>query len=472
MTGPPPEGGGDAGPPTRRWGLRIRVTIAFALLGFVVVSMLAVTTYFLARDYLVEQRERSAARQAFLNARLVRDVLLVAPDDPAGAVALLELSPRSQAAFVRDGTWYGQSDVLGPETLPAGFATFVSEGQAAHQRIQLAGAKRYVVGLPIPAVDGIYYEAFSLSELGDTLEALRNVLLVGAVLAPLAAAVLGLWASRLVLRPVGEVSTAAARIAEGDLGTRLEPSPDPDLGRMSQSFNAMVDELTERMERDRRFAGDVSHELRSPLTTMSAAASVLSGRSEEMSPRTRQAATLVVEEIDRFQELVEALLELSRMQAGSTDSVDAEPTQMGELVLRSVPRSRAHDVAVRIAPDVDVGPVVVERRRVERIVVNLLDNAEEHGGGQIRLSVTRRDGMIRITVEDEGPGIRSEDRERIFERFARGAKSGSRGDSLGSGLGLALVAEHVKLLHGRVWAEDRDDGPGARFVVEIPERPA
>ena len=126
------------------------------------------------------------------------------------------------------------------------------------------------------------------------------------MLAPLAAGLLGLWASRLVLRPVGDVSAAAARIAAGDLGARLEPSPDPDLGGCRESFNSMVDELTERMERDERFAGDVSHELRSPLTTLSTAASVLDRRAEEMSPRTQRAAELVVEEIERFQELVEA----------------------------------------------------------------------------------------------------------------------------------------------------------------------
>ena len=91
-------------------------------------------------------------------------------------------------------------------------------------------------------------------------------------------------------------------------------------------------------------------------------------------------------------------------------------------------------------------PAFVERRRLERIVVNLLDNAQEHGAPPIRLSVTRRDGVITMVVEDHGPGIRPEDRERIFERFARGRRAGSRGDSLGSGLGLALVAEHVRLL--------------------------
>lgn len=456
---------------TRRWGLRIRVTVAFALIALVIVSVLALTTYVLARRYLVEQRERSATRQAYLNARLVRDVLLIAPDDPDRALDLLDLSPRSQAAFLRRGEWSGQTELFGEGVVEPGFLALVEGGQAAHQRVELAGEQRFLIGIPLPAVGGAYYEAFSLAELRDTLGALRTVLALGTVLAPIAAGLLGLWAGRLVLRPVHDVGNAAALIAAGDLAARLDPDPDPDLGRMSASFNAMVDQLTERMERDRRLAGDVSHELRSPLTTLAAAASVLDGRRDEMSPRTQRAAALVVAEIARFEELVEALLELSRMQAGA-DAADAQPTRFGELVIHSVGRSRARDVVVRIAPDVDFEPVPVQRRRIERVVVNLLDNAAEHGGPPIRLLVSRGDGAVRLVVEDHGPGIRPADRLRVFERFARGHRAGSRGDSLGSGLGLALVAEHVRLLGGRVWVEEADPPPGARFVVEIPDRRA
>jgi two-component system sensor histidine kinase MtrB len=458
----------DASPALRRWGLRVRATFAFAILSLVVVSTLSIVTYIVAERYLLQQRERSATRQAFLNARLVRDLLVDPAEQPGEALSLLELTPRSQAAFVREGTWYGQTDVIGAGTLPAELGRIVGSGNAAHQRVDLAGERRLLVGIPLPAADGVYFELFSFRELTDTLAALRTALVVGIVLTPLAAGLLGLWASRLVLRPVGDVSTAAARIAGGDLDARLEVWPDPDLQRVSESFNSMVEALTDRIERDQRFAGDVSHELRSPLTTLATAASVLRSRREELTERTRHAADLVVDEIERFEELVEALLELSRMQAGA-DSVRAEDTQIGELILHAVARSRARDVAVRIAPDVDTAPVVVERRRVERVIVNLLDNAQEHGGGHIRLVAERLPGRVRIAVEDEGPGIQPEDRRRIFERFARGRRAGSRGDSLGSGLGLALVAEHVRLLQGRVWVEDRLPDPGARFVFELPD---
>ena len=111
-----------------------------------------------------------------------------------------------------------------------------------------------------------------------------------------------------------------------------------------------------------------------------------------------------------------------------------------------------------------------DRRRLDRIVANLLDNADKYGGGAVRLAVCSRDGHARIEVDDTGPGVPEELRERVFERFSRGARAGRRGQGAGSGLGLALVAQHVRRMGGRVWVEDRPGG-GARFVVEIPQAP-
>jgi signal transduction histidine kinase len=455
----------------RRVGLRVRVTVAFAVLSMVVVLALSLVTYFLAQHYLLQQRERSATRQAFLNARLVRDALVGSSVAPTEALELLELSPRSQAAFVRADQWYGTTVALGPGRLPSRFITLVNAGTAAHQRLELVGERRFVIGVPITAADGVYIESFSLGELEDTLMVLRNVLIACVLVTPVAAGLLGLWASRRVLRPVGEVSSAAAQIAAGDLDARLKPPGDPDLARMATSFNAMVDALTERMERDERFAGDVSHELRSSLTTLAAAASVLEARRDELSPQNRQAVELVIGEVDQFRELVEALLELSRLQAGA-DALHLEPVRLGELILHVARNTATDSLAVEIAPSVDESPVIVDKRRLERVLTNLLVNASEHAGGATRVTAERDGDRVRIAIEDEGPGVRPEDRALIFERFARGRRAGSRGSTFGTGLGLALVAEHVRLHQGRVWVEDRPCSPGARFVVELPVEPS
>jgi signal transduction histidine kinase len=114
--------------------------------------------------------------------------------------------------------------------------------------------------------------------------------------------------------------------------------------------------------------------------------------------------------------------------------------------------------------------VMGDRRRLDRVVANLLDNADRHAGGAVRLAVCRRNGRVRIEVDDAGPGVDEGQRERVFDRFARDASAGQRRHGGGTGLGLALVAQHVQYHRGAVWIEDRPGG-GARFVVELPEVP-
>jgi signal transduction histidine kinase len=112
--------------------------------------------------------------------------------------------------------------------------------------------------------------------------------------------------------------------------------------------------------------------------------------------------------------------------------------------------------------------VLTDKRRVSRIVTNLVENAEQHGQGVQAVTVTRRDAVARIVVDDGGTGVPPTERDQVFDRFFRGAAAGRRGGGSGTGLGLALVAEHVRLLRGRVWVEDAIPEPGARFVVELP----
>ena len=110
-----------------------------------------------------------------------------------------------------------------------------------------------------------------------------------------------------------------------------------------------------------------------------------------------------------------------------------------------------------------------DKRRLVRVITNLLDNARKYGGGATSVQLERTPTGLRIAVEDNGPGVPEEERDLIFDRFSRGAGSSRRAGSEGVGLGLSLVAEHVALHRGRVWVENRSDGQeGARFVVEIP----
>ncbi|OWY60728.1 hypothetical protein B7486_67635, partial [cyanobacterium TDX16] len=167
------------------------------------------------------------------------------------------------------------------------------------------------------------------------------------------------------------------------------------------------------------------------------------------------------------QQLVTDLLEISRVDAGQVH-LEREPVDVAELVIQTVSAS-PHPVPVRIDDDATEVILDVDKRRLVRVLDNLLDNAEKHGGGATGVTLTKVDGHVMIAVEDAGPGVDDEDRRRVFHRFSRGSGAGRRGSADGVGLGLALVDEHIRLHGGEVRIEDRPDGAqGARFVVELP----
>ena len=231
----------------------------------------------------------------------------------------------------------------------------------------------------------------------------------------------------------------------------------------------MADAVQARIEREARFASDVSHELRSPITALAAAAEVIDGRRGELPDRTQQALDVVVGQVRRFDAMVIDLLELSRIDAGATD-LHTEEVDLEALCRRIAARNGFAELPIDVtrapAPTAPPSPRVIDKMRFERIVANLLENAAHHGGGPVRISIEPTDGpFLLVAVEDAGPGVARGERARIFERFARGSAARHR---VGTGLGLALVAEHATAQGGEAWVEDRPGG-GARFVVRVPK---
>ena len=429
--------------------------------------MLSILTYELTERYLLRQREQSANRQAHLNARIVAGSLLGPEPDPAAAVDALDVPPGNRVVLGYQHRWIGTSVGVGRDELPRDVRAQVQAGRSARAQAELLGHSKLVVGVPLVDGDAQYYEIFSLDELRHTMGVIRNSLLAAAALTTVAAGLVGFWASRRVLRPLSDVAAAAQRVAEGDLSTKLDETADDDLAVLTSSFNTMVEGLKERIDRDARFVGNVSHELRSPLTTLTTSAEVLHARRDALGERSRVVLDVLVEDIDRFRRLVEDLLELSRADASAATGAP-EPVQVGQLVRHVVHSLELGESIIDSDPDAEASCIMGDKRRLERLLVNLLDNAGTHGGGVVRVGVINRGAVVRLEIDDAGPGIPAEERTRIFERFYRGAAAGRRSSTSGAGLGLALVADYARANGGRVWTESHD-GEGARFVVELPK---
>jgi two-component system sensor histidine kinase MtrB len=452
-----------------RFGLRSRIAFAFALGAFLLSLLLSVATYGLVRSNLVSARESSATSQTYFNARVVRDQLRSQSQTEQAVIESLVSPAGASPVLFRNGQWFAVTLERGRAQLPAELREEVLAGHPARMRFRLDDHTHVAIGIPLAGVKAAYFEIASMEDTERSLGSIGiSLAAAAATVTTIAGAFLGTWASRRVLRPLGHVSAAAVAIAGGRLDTRVAPIEDPDLGTLVNSFNDMASALQERIERDARFASDVSHELRSPLTTLTTSVSVLEARRDELSDRARAALDLLSADVKRFSAMVEDLLEISRFDAGAA-VLHLETVRISELVLQAVASIGQADVPVTISANAAACTVAVDKRRLVRILANLIGNAERHGGGCAQVNIELVGHDVRIGVEDAGAGVDTGDRERIFERFARGADAaGRRGTGEGVGLGLALVREHVNLHGGRVWVEDAPSGTGARFVVELP----
>lgn len=452
--------------PLRRVGLRVRLVATFALGALVLCLVLAITSFTVTRGYLLSQRERTAERAAQSHADAIVDGLTTRGAAVAPVLAALRLSDGTQSLLHYRGQWYTSAVGVGPDDIPSDLRRLVSAGQGQHQRIALGGGPVVVTGLPMKPIDAQYYEIASLNELNSTLRTLSGVLVIAAAIVTLFGAGAGLWTSRRLLRPLTRLADTSREIAGGRLEARMGSSPDRQLAVLSTAFNDMADALQQRIDREVRFTADVSHELRSPLTTVFTALSVLEGRRDELSERGRAALSLLSSEVQRFGQLVEDLLEISRIDAGA--SADLESACVAQIVLRAE-RLTAITPTVQIEVDAEVMDACIlgDKRRLERMIVNLLDNAGRYAASSVCIGLDRVGPNLRLWVEDDGPGIPAGDRERVFDRFYRANSGGRRGEGGGAGLGLALVRETVRLHKGAIWVEDSARG-GAKFVATFP----
>jgi two-component system sensor histidine kinase MtrB len=279
-------------------------------------------------------------------------------------------------------------------------------------------------------------------------------------------------ATRRVLSPVRQLAEAAQQLADGDLSVRLPTVGHDELTELIERFNYManslehsIDDLRQMGTRARQFAGDVSHELRTPLAAMTAVTDVLDEHALAVVDDSGQAARLVSQEIRHLNRLVEALIEISRFDAGTADLV-IDDIDVGVALERCLAaRGWTEDVTVH-------GPAqlraALDPRRLDVIVANLVGNAVRHGGPPIVVTVSRdersRPAFLRIEVRDHGPGIAAEAQPHVFQRFFKAETA--RGRSTGSGLGLAIAWENARL-HGGTIEVANGAGGGAVFVATL-----
>jgi signal transduction histidine kinase len=456
----------------RHTALRLRAALAFGLLSLVLSAALSTAAYGLVRSNLLEERREVAERQAYTNARLLRTRIDPLPEDMSSLLAGLQVGSGGDTLVNVDELWFSSSLEVTDAVLPASLVEVVDQGRSAVQTVERDDEPAMVVGVPIATASAGYYELTSLAAVSSTLRALAGSLFVAGLVATVAGAALGAALSTVILSPLRRFATVATRISAGETGgaARLDAAGDADLEPLASSFNEMLDELDERIERERRFASDVSHEIRGPVAALASAVSVVDRRRDQLPSEIVPVVDALDEQVTAFNQLVLDLLEISRFDARRAELVldDVDVVQLCEKVIEE----RGHD-GIELHAD---GPVEggVDRRRVAQVVANLLDNAASYAGGATDVTVRRAIAgtvvggeVVQVLVEDRGPGVAEDERDEIFARFRRGGAADAPGAGPGTGLGLALSRQHVELHGGALWVQDRDGG-GACFVVELP----
>jgi two-component system sensor histidine kinase BaeS len=279
--------------------------------------------------------------------------------------------------------------------------------------------------------------------------------------------------ARALTEPLRRAEDASRRIAAGDLTARVPEPPDhvdDEVADLSRSINAMAGALERSRGLEQQFLLSVSHDLRTPLTSIQGFAEALSDGTIDDAPK---AGSVILAEAERLHRLVRDLLELARLDAHRF-SLEATAVDLNDLVEACVegfgPEAAAAGVVIDVAADPSV--VSADPDRLAQVVANLLDNALKFAAARVLVSVTVADGRVRVRVDDDGPGIDAADRPHVFERLYQTRRRPVRKES-GSGLGLAIVRELVVAMGGTVGtdatdATDATDRGGARFWFELP----
>ena len=322
------------------------------------------------------------------------------------------------------------------------------------------------LALPVAAPDGstagtLVVGRFPGAEEAEIDEAVRAALIAG-LAAFLVAGVLAWLIAGRVLSPLQELADAAAAVREDDLSYRIPVRGTGELADLESTFNAMLDRLENAFATQRAFLDDASHELRTPLT-------IVRGHLELTpadAPLPTSTRALVLDELDRMARIVDDLLVLAK--ADRPDFSVPSPTDVADLTVDTYQKART--LAQRdwtVSP----GAIVVaplDRQRITQAWMNLIRNAMQHTGEGDRIEVFSRatDDSIELGVRDSGEGVAPADRERIFERFGRGA-SERRTRSDGAGLGLTIAATIARAHRGEILLEDTPGG-GATFLLRLP----
>lgn len=383
-------------------------------------------------------------------------------DSIIGVRPFSSLQPYFEAG--NDGRVYGEVD--------AALQGAISSSERLDEQNRLVLS----VAIPIQRFKAIYGVLYVSTEGGDIDNILREertklILYLSVALGVMLGS--GVWLWRTIAEPMRRLADAADRVRSGRAGRETIPpmsERSDEIGDLAESLSAMTRALYDRIDAIESFAADVAHELKNPLTSLKSAVDMFSRASDEDS-RSRL-INIIRADVKRIDRLITDISDASRLDA-ELSREQRSPVDLGKLLqtiveiygFMDLPKKVDVNLDLQLPPD---ATVMGRDERLGQIFRNLIDNAISFSpeGSAVDVTARTEDGFARVTVDDQGPGIPSDNLETIFERFYT-ERPQEHGFGKNSGLGLSIARQIAEGMNGRIWAENRTGG-GARFVVKLP----
>lgn len=438
-------------------------------------------------DYTQSQLDATRYRTDISLPKVISGIFKASEVSPTTSVRetiMLATPATSKSSII----YQGSSNQVALSTIPEPFRVQVRKNFFSQsQRVKIQYTNRpgvaidaiavgRVVGIPVNSIYEIYY-LFPLTQQQELISLIRGWMFGTGFILILMIGLITWYVIRKVVLPVREVAEIAEKLSEGDLGRRLAIRSEDEMGRLAVSFNEMALSMQQQISRlenlsrlQQRFVSDVSHELRTPLTTIRMASQILYDSRGSLDPAASRSAELLISQTERFETLLTDLLEVSRFDARAA-ILETKDVDLKVIVQRAIDTLQANEVAgfSFVAPDNDYH-ALVDDRRIERIVRNLISNAIDHSEGQgVVITMAQSEHEVAIGVRDFGIGFNDREADRLFDRFWRADPSRSRVRG-GTGLGLAIALDDAKLHQGTLKAWGRPKH-GAHFVVTLPKNP-
>ncbi|MCK0111399.1 MtrAB system histidine kinase MtrB [Ornithinimicrobium sp. F0845] len=491
-----------------RSSLRLRVIITTMLLGTVVTVLVGTALFGQVAEGLVRQAVTAATADAAQEVRSVQasfdamsrsddsSLNATANDIIKGQVASADQAQRRSVLTRSLGNDRDAriatlaSDDVEPDEIPEQLVGALEEDPRNQQvmvtDVEFSTSDQAVASVIVGARVDIsragphnLYLIYPMEREQATLDLIRQWFAVGGLALLILMGAVGWVASSMVASPVGQAARVSQQMARGHLDERLPVRGSDELDQLAMAFNTMADSIQSQIRQletlsmlQQRFVSDVSHELRTPLTTIQMAGEVLYSARDDFSSPVARSAELLYEELDRFEDLLTELLEISRYDSGAAD-LEIDRVDLAGVVtqvLEALTALSAHtgsEVRVRVPDE----PVLVEmdQRRVSRILRNVMANALDHGEGKpVDVILEEREHSVAVTIRDHGVGLTAEEAAMVFDRFWRSDPARNRTTG-GTGLGLAISLEDAKL-HGGYLQVAGAPGEGAAFRLVLPRR--